>query len=71
MAAVCPMGYANNMQAITFAPAAAPAAAPMVEAQAVTDHTAVWMADTGQSGNAVKSTPWLLRELPGGVAPLM
>ena len=67
MAAVCPTGYADDTQAITLALAAAPRA----EAQAVMDRTAVWMADTGQSGNAAKSTSWLLREPPGGVAPLM
>ena len=66
MAAVCPTRYADDTQAIT----PAPAAAPMAEAQAVTDCTEVWMADTGQSGNAAKSTSWLLREPPGGVAPL-
>ena len=66
MAAVCPTGYADDMQAITLAPAAA----PMAEAQAVMDRTAVWMADTGQSGNAAKSTSWLLWEPPSGVAPL-
>ena len=44
--------------------------APMVEAQAITERTAVRMADTGQSGNAAKSTSWLLQEPPGGAAPL-
>ena len=38
--------------------------------QAATDRTAVWMAETGQSGNAAKSTSWLQREPLGGVAPL-
>ena len=66
MAAVCPTGYADDTQAITLDLAAA----PMAEAQAITDRTAVWMADTGQSGNAAKSTLWLLREPRGGVAPL-
>ena len=66
MAAVCPTGYADDTQTITLAPAAA----PMAEARAVTDRTAMWMVDTGYSGNAAKSTSWLLRELPGGMAPL-
>ena len=66
VAAVCPKGYVDETQAITLAAVAA----PMAEAQAVTDRTAVWMADTGQSGNAAKSTSWLLRQPPGGVAPL-
>ena len=35
----------------------------------VTDCTAVSMAYTGQSGNATKSTSWLLWEPPGGLAP--
>ena len=62
MAALCPTRYVDDTQAITLA--------PMAEAQAVTDRMAVWMADTGQSGNATKSTSWLLREPPGGVASL-
>ena len=63
---MCPIGYADDTQAIILAPAAA----PMAEAQAVTDRTGVWMADTGQSGNVAKSMSWLLREPPVGVAPL-
>ena len=39
MAAICPEGYADDTQAI----AVAPAAAPMVKAQAITDRTAVLM----------------------------
>ena len=66
MAAVCRTGYADDTQGITLAPAAA----PIAEAQAVTARTAVWMTDTGQSGNTAKSTSWLLREPPGGVVPL-
>ena len=66
MAAVCLTGYADHTHAIT----PAPAAAPMVETQAVTDRTAVWMADTRQWGNTAKSSWWLLREWPSGVAPL-
>ena len=60
MAAVCPTWYADDTRAITLAPAAA----PMAEAQGVTDRTAMWMADTGQSGNAAKSTSWLRRAGP-------
>ena len=66
MEAVCPTGYADDTQAMTLAPAAA----PMAEAQAVTDRTALWMADTWQLGNTAKSTSWLLWEPPGRVAPL-
>ena len=65
-AAVCCTGYEDDTQAVTLAPPAA----VMAEAQAVIDHTAVWMADTGRSCNAAKSTSWLPREPPDGVAPL-
>ena len=50
MAAVGPIGYANDRQAINLASAAA----PMAKAQAVTECTAMWMSDTVQSGNAAK-----------------
>ena len=46
MAAVCPMRYADDTQAITLALAEA----PMAEGQAVTDRMAVRMAGTGHSG---------------------
>ena len=65
-AAVSPTGYADDTQAVTLALETD----PMAEARAVMDRIGVRMADTGPSGNAAKSTSWLLRDPPEGVALL-
>ena len=53
---VCPLGYADNTQAITLKPRLGAQGIP--DSQAVVDRTAVWLADTGQNANAAKSSSW-------------
>ena len=53
---VCPLGYADDTQAITLQPR--PGEQGIPASQAVVDRTAVWLADTGQNANAAKSSSW-------------
>ena len=57
---VCPVGYADDTQAITLEPR--PGARGIPGLQAVVDRTAVWLADTGQNANAGKSSSWRLSD---------
>ena len=57
---LCPLGYADDTQAITLEPR--PGAPGVPDSQAVVDRTAVWLADTGQSANAAKSSSWRMSD---------
>ena len=57
---MCPLGYANDTQAITLEPR--PGAQGIPDSQAVLDRTAVWPADTGHNANAAKSSSWRLSD---------
>ena len=57
---VCPLGYADDTQAITLEPR--PGAQGIPDLQAVVDRTAVWLADTRQNTNATKSSSWRMSD---------
>ena len=57
---LCPLGYADDTQAITLEPR--PGAQGVPDSQAVVDRTAVWLADTGQNANAAKSSSWRMSD---------
>ena len=57
---VCPLGHADDTQAITLEPR--PGAQGVSDSQAVLDRTAIWLADTGQNANAAKSSSWRMSD---------
>ena len=59
---VCPLGYADDTQAVTLEPR--PGAGGVLDSQAVMDCTEGWLVDTGQDANAGKSNSRRMSDMP-------